>query len=1115
MTQSAAYEHNGRSCTDAHFYDIACDPRRHVVVEACAGAGKTWVLVSRILRALLDGTQPQDILAITFTRKAAGEMNQRLLEWLQDFARPRPPTADKLAETPEQWHQRLEVELQLRGLDAAQAAQLRDRLRGLHAELLRHGRPVQIRTFHSWFITLLRGAPLALLQELGLPGQYELIENDKDVVAEAWRPFLQALAGDDGLRADYNALVATLGRTRTHEALEAALDKRTEFALADGVGHVESAVAPASRSFPEFSGFNAPAQALQGEAARTRWLERARALGQEKPKTPQKAAEAVVDALARAKVDADANALLAALRQAFFVAKEDRLNTHLTKFAPAQEAEAELQRLLAASAQHEAWLYHQRMARLTRVFVACYARLKRTRGLIDMNDVERTAMHLLSQHELAGWMQQRLDARVRHLLVDEFQDTNPLQWQALQAWLSGYAGAGGGGQDAPRVFIVGDPKQSIYRFRRADPQVFRDAKKFVIEHLGGERLSTDHTRRNAPRLIGGVNQVMAQAQQAGEFEGFRAHTTASQDTGQVLALPLIARPVRQQDGPDEESAAWRDSLSQPRVEPEDSLRAQSCRQVAHWLAGRIHAGVQPQELMVLARKRAALSVLQAELRALGVPSEQPEEQRLGALPAVQDVLALVDALVSPGHDLSLARVLKSPLFGLDDAALVRLAQLALAARASDAGAGVEPVPGSWLALLPQAGLADVHAQLMRWRHSLLSLPPHDALQAIYTEGDVLARFAVAAPPAECLAVQTQLRAVLSAALQIDGGRYLTAYAWLRALRRQRVSAPRPAVSQAVQLLTVHGAKGLEAQEVVLLDAAVASGARRGGPGVLIDWPGDQSAPCRLAFVARDNAPPPDLIHLAAQEEQAQAREELNALYVAMTRAKTRLVLAGFEPHQRPADSWWLRLQDLSEVLPVPEPVSPRTAPSVVGAASRQVLLTELPRLDLPAPAPVLVAESELADDSLDARVGQAMHHLLEHAGDGSGTWSAQRLRLVQRQFGLDATGLARAELLARKILRGAGRWAWQADEVVQAFDEIELVHEGQRLRIDRLVQRRAMGGAADTWWVLDYKSAASPDHQSELQQQLVRYRMAVQALHPGQSVRAAFLSGDGRMLEVT
>ena len=109
------------------------------------------------------------------------------------------------------------------------------------------------------------------------------------------------------------------------------------------------------------------------------------------------------------------------------VADEDRLTQHLRKFVPAQEAEALLQSLCAAARQHEAWQHHQRLLRLSRCLLAEYAALKRERGWVDMNDVEDAARRLLGDAELSGWLQQRLDARVRHLLIDEFQDTNPLQ----------------------------------------------------------------------------------------------------------------------------------------------------------------------------------------------------------------------------------------------------------------------------------------------------------------------------------------------------------------------------------------------------------------------------------------------------------------------------------------------------------------------------------------------------------------------------------------------------------------------------------------------------------------------------------------------------------------
>src|SRR4051794_25385838 len=153
----AAYEANGRSVERDAFYALACDPQRSVVVEACAGAGKTWMLVSRILRALLEGAAPHEILAITFTRKAAGEMRKRLQDWLAEFAHADP--------------EKLGQELLARGVPLPAIDGLREPLRTLHARVLADGRGVQIRTFHGWFAALLRNAPIATLEELGLPAR--------------------------------------------------------------------------------------------------------------------------------------------------------------------------------------------------------------------------------------------------------------------------------------------------------------------------------------------------------------------------------------------------------------------------------------------------------------------------------------------------------------------------------------------------------------------------------------------------------------------------------------------------------------------------------------------------------------------------------------------------------------------------------------------------------------------------------------------------------------------------------------------------------------------------------------------------------------------------------
>ncbi len=455
-----------------------------------------------------------------------------------------------------------------------------------------------------------------------------------------------------------------------------------------------------------------------------------------------------------------------------------------------------------------------------------------------MNDVEQAAHLLLGNAELWGWVQERLDAGVRHLLIDEFQDTNPLQWQALNGWLGSYAGAGG---RRPGVFIVGDPKQSIYRFRRAEPQVFIAAKQFVQQGLNGDLLNCDHTHRNAQAVIGLVNATMQDAQQAGEFSGFRDHTTESSVPGHIRKLPLIARDaIASAAAPGEATSdgelPWRDSLATPRVLPEEKLLQKECEQAARWIAGRIAAGLAPTRIMVLARRRSRLAVMQDELRKLHIAVQQPEKNDLNDAPEVQDMVALVDALVSPDHDLSLARALKSPLFGLDDDALV---QIALRQRETKA---------SWFDALQvpdlAAPLAGIGPRLRKWQRWLDTLPPHDALSAIYHDADALSTFAAAAPTAMRASVLANLRGLLAASLELDGARFATPYGLVRALRAGGVRAPSVAVTDAVQLLTVHGAKGLEADLVLLLDTDT-SAQRAQTMGVLVKWPGHAAAPGTL------------------------------------------------------------------------------------------------------------------------------------------------------------------------------------------------------------------------------------------------------------------------------
>ena len=1130
---TAAYEHNGQPVSAAQFYAIACDPRRSVAVEACAGAGKTWMLVSRILRVLLEDESANgdlnahEILAITFTKKAAGEMRQRLQEWLAEFA----------FATPE----KLEKELVMRGLSPQSANNKREALQNLYQTLLNQGRGVQIKTFHGWFASLLRTAPLSVLEGLNLPANYTLLEDDKLAVPSVWRRFFGTLLKDDLAKRDFEELVAEHGKSQALKALDEALSKRVEFELADQKSLVDASVPHFSVFFSDFSGCESPEAAFisrdaSSDIRRQILSDAAKVLGAASQKTfSAKGVE-----LGKAITGNDLTGAIAALLTEKGTPR--KFNATLSDNEFVARAQDLALRLQAALAQHAAWQHQQRMARLTRLLIAEFAALKRQRGWVDMNDVERAALVMLSSSELSGWVQERLDARVKHLMIDEFQDTSPLQWQALYAWLSGYAGAG---SKPPTVFIVGDPKQSIYRFRRAEPQVFIAAQAFVKEGLGGDLLSCDHTRRNAVQVMEAVNTVMLHAQEFKQYADYRAHSTEIAKAGSVVCLPQIERIAKDKSVDDSAELVWRDSLTEPKEVVEEKIVTLECRQAAQFIAQLLKSGKKPKEIMVLARKRARLAVMQTELQALSIPSQQPEKTNLADAPEVQDIIALLDVLVSPTHDLSLARALKSPLFNATDDDLVEIAVLQNAAKNSPSESQPRQ-PLSWFYLLQNSEhyrqqIRWLGAELLLWKGWIDSLPPHDALDAIFHDGDVLARYASAAPATQREGVLANLNALLGAALDIDQARYLTPYAFVRAMKAgrsvtngdgdadmadatQTVKSPMKSDDNAIRLLTIHGAKGLEADVVIILDTDAAPTAAA-SMRVLVDWPGETQTPTSFVFLASESRPAPSASAAFDIEKQARLREELNALYVAMTRAREQLVISSSQPRNASVESWWQRMQTVAEPMDAANlPQAALEIEPIVAPKAADIELLVLPSLkeiknvsskavnkvsNVPL-ASVYVAYTaikNIANSSLESRIGQAMHRLLQRA-------DLTAVDAVALEFSLSMQEAEQAAQMAQRIAVGEGAWAWDHAVIDWQGNEIELTAQGKLLRLDRLVRRKDTGD----WWVLDYKSEAQPQSKPELVAQMHGYIDAVQACYAGERgnerVRAAFLTAAGKMVEV-
>ena len=1071
----AAYQANGEPVDRDTFYALACDPRRSVVVEACAGAGKTWMLVSRILRALLDGAEPQEILAITFTRKAAGEMRARLAEWLREFAAQRSSDAA-----------RIEALVQ-RGVAPAQASVLAPRLAGLHERILCSGHTVQVSTFHAWFAQLLRAAPLELLDELGLQPDMDLIEDLSDHRAEVLRRFHAAILRDPALQRDHARLVAQRGRYQANAWFSTMLDKRVEIELADVAGTLEGSVPlPASGR----DGAH-PGEMLWGADWQRDLLDLQLALG-----SGAKAQEAA-GRLALALEATDPRERFDLAWQALFTDKGEP-RRQLGKVAALAAIQDRLALLRDEVDQYDAHHEHGRMVRLSRVLLAELAAYKKRRGLIDMPDLERCGLALLRDASLAAWVQERLDARIRHVLIDEFQDTSPLQWHALLSWLSGYAGAGGGasGQRMPGVFIVGDPKQSIYRFRRAEPRVFEAARRFVTEGLGGDALACDHTRRNAPEVLAALNAVFEQAQNDGAFDGFRAHTTEieANASASVARLECVPRPPTAAPGV-ALVQGWRDSLTTPRHLPEEVLREREAALVAQAIRALLAGAAQqrPGDIYVLCRKRESLRHVAQALRHVEVPYAAPEETPLMEAPEARDLISLLDALVSPAHRLSLAHALRSPLFGASDDDLIALARRAVArdwwgALTSDAvDAPLSPA------------LQRARVLLLRWREASTRLPPHDLLDRIVHEGELRERVAATVPAVQRQAALAAIDALLAQALMLDGARYATPYNFVRALKRRAIKVAAPAQADAVQLLTVHGAKGLEAATVFVVDADPEA-KNPETTTLLVDWPVESEWPRCCAFVYSESACPPSLRRLLAAERQAREREELNGLYVAMSRAKERLVFSATEPWRRggPAPGWWQRIETIAPAWVAPPPAAP-VAIDVPAAVSLRAI----------APLPLREAGAivERSADTDATRLGKAVHRTLEWiTGHASHAALVDLARAAALEFDSDAEATARH---AGRILNSPDCAPFfGGDGMHWAGNEVPVSAGGEVRRIDRLVHR------AEAWWVLDYKLSHAPQELEGYREQLLRYREAVRLLQPGQPVRCAFITGGGDLIEV-
>ena len=757
--------------------------------------------------------------------------------------------------------------------------------------------------------------------------------------------------------------------------------------------------------------------------------------------------------------------------------------------------ETALENIADHQAEIRSWHLNRYGLLLGHAFLQAYQQAKAQQGVVDFADAEWLGSKLLQSEAYAPALNLKLDARYRHLLLDEFQDTNPLQWQALSAWLTESRAA----DAAMTVFMVGDPKQAIFRFRRGEARVFDEASLFLQRMFDAQRLTNNITRRLAPALVEALNSVFANE------TWFAAHDFAPENatlSGAVRCLPVLAEKSEIAGEP-----GLRNPLTTPYPEAEDRavhLEAAQFAQVLHedilgkWEigGGKNARAARPGDVMALVRKRTHLQIYERALAALGIPYIT---SRLGGLLhalEAQDMIALLETLAMPHADLKLAHSLKSPLFSCSDDDLLML---------SDADGA-----HWWDKLAACVNMSESPESLQRawrllnsWQARLGSLPVHDLLDRIYFEGDVEARYAAAVPVAQRPQIAANLRAFMQLALTQDAGRYPSLAGFIRELKKQsqeRDAAPDEGGSadgeNAVRLLTIHGAKGLESPIVWILGGSDHAPAQT--YDVLAPWPPSEPAPPHFSLFGKREDRGSFRAEWFASEDELNARESLNLLYVALTRAKQGVIISG----DAKRNAWLSRVCD-AWLIPPPADLPTARAEDAPSASRAPVTLTTM-ALGQRVPA---VQHNALA------AAGELFHACLEHHAPPA---TGRDLRGLARALGLSAER-HESILKAAQALMNAPHLArfFAPQHYVRARNELVILDEaGVTQRLDRVVE------FDDAVWVLDYKSGADTllETDAALQArhaaQLQRYTHLLARLHD-KPVYAALVLADGRLISMT
>ncbi|MFQ3622630.1 MAG: double-strand break repair helicase AddA, partial [Acetobacteraceae bacterium] len=893
----------------------AADPGASSWVSASAGSGKTRLLVDRVLRLMLSGTDPARVLCLTFTRAAAAEMATRLQSRLGGWATATDGSlASDLAE--------------LTG--AAPDEALLARARGLFARVLDLPGGMKISTLHAFAQGLLRRFPV----EAGIAPQFGLVEEAESaaLLAEAQETALAAAVTGAALEEAVNRLAALADVDRLSKATRALLPARGRPGLATRANSPEAVAAAQRRVLgldldetPEtvrLAGCRRTAEEA-GELCRLAavWLQAGGGGHEQRGRT-------VREWLAAS--DEERAGDWQRWRRLFLTDKgEPRARTTVTPqkvlaiWPEAYDAVLrEAGRILATEERcraAELALASAALATLALPVIEGYARAKSARAALDYDDLIAAAKRLLETDGAAGWVHYKLDQGIDHVLLDEAQDTNPDQWAIVGALTAEFF-TGAGARPGPRtMFAVGDEKQSIYGFQGAEPAEFGRWKTVFAERCAAAGAawrpeSLTLSFRSTTPVLALVDAVFAgEAARGVSFAGepIRHRAARAGQAGSVELWPIVEG--RQQEPPEDVWAPIDSPVTDS--DPSQRLAEAIARRIRWWIERRetlpargraIRAG----DIMVLVRRRDAfVARLVRELKREAVPVSGLDRLTLVESLAVQDLLALCRvALLPEADELSLAEVLRGPFCSVDEDGLFALARDA-ADPARPRGATLWSVLRDRRAERPEWEAAAALIETVSAKADFLR--PYDLLAHVLCEHrfpgtgrEVSGRWRLrrrlgpdAADPVEELLNQA-LAYERTQAPSLQGFLHWLDHAGIEVKREQE------GAGDAVRVMTVHAAKGLQAPIVILPDT---TGMPRFDDTVL--WAEDTlpHAPPVPLWAPREAFRADAFDRLRTGAKARQDAEHRRLLYVALTRAEDRLIVCGWRGGKAPDESCWYRL----------------------------------------------------------------------------------------------------------------------------------------------------------------------------------------------------------------